>query len=519
MRIQCPECSQRFDVTEDFLGKTVECGSCDGRFKVSMDEIVAEKKKFYPGEKRDSHLERFGRNTPDATEVQFKQAQYKPDIDPGMIGPPRPRRTLAMVSGLLLMLLIVVIFLLAGGKEGAMRDMVTQNRFILCGFTALVGSCLVMYGSVNRKPKGIMISLIGSLALLSMPVLFPGNPTQASVVDLPQSSDTATSPNTPNSTGSPAGIDEYLFEIGYDPVENALRANPKEGVVAVFVRNASPQLRRSIGAYLYESTDKKSRETSYDRGENDSMGLILLVNQTMTIEEIAALCTKFGRIEKISKDLRVVDVMVENSKLAKLDQYKVLDPESLDFETQNLKALDSIDPKVKMDAVKRLASAEPRARRDDITQKLIKMLPESNTELQLEIIRALKTWALPGAGAEKPVLEAAKKIHNEGKMSQDAMDFLIKFEVDEAGELLLELWEKDPVAWSETMISLGSGAQVLLLPKLKEMDASRITSASAILGKTATEPAILHIEEVMTEKEGQAKKSLQAAIDEIKRRS
>ncbi|HCC21109.1 MAG TPA: hypothetical protein DEP88_07675, partial [Verrucomicrobiales bacterium] len=24
MKIQCPECSQRFDVTEDLLGKTVE---------------------------------------------------------------------------------------------------------------------------------------------------------------------------------------------------------------------------------------------------------------------------------------------------------------------------------------------------------------------------------------------------------------------------------------------------------------------------------------------------------------
>ncbi|HCI91173.1 MAG TPA: hypothetical protein DHV60_01285, partial [Verrucomicrobiales bacterium] len=64
MKIQCPECSQRFDVTEDLLGKTVECGSCDARFDVTTDELVAEKKKFYPGEKRDSHLDRFGRNTP-----------------------------------------------------------------------------------------------------------------------------------------------------------------------------------------------------------------------------------------------------------------------------------------------------------------------------------------------------------------------------------------------------------------------------------------------------------------------
>ncbi len=517
MRIQCPECSQRFDVTEDFLGKTVECGSCDGRFKVSSNEVITEKKKFYPGEKRDSHLERFGRNTPDNTEVRFKQAQYVQDVNPELLGPPRPRKTVAMVCGLLLMLMIIVVFLLAGGKEGPMRDMENLNRFILCGFTALVGSVLVIYGAANKRTKGVFLALISSLILLSLPILFPANPTQASVVELPDNK--GKGKESSDSENGDQSLEDYLFEIGYEPVEEKLRKHRKESVVGIFVRNAAPQLRRSIGAYLYESTGKKSRETSYDKVDDDMMGLLLFTDQTMTIDEIAALCTKFGRVEKISKDLRIIDVIVENSKLAKLDQYKVLDSSSLDYETQNLKALDSIDPKVKMDAVKRLAGSEPRARRDDITQKLIELLPRSNTELQLEIIRALKTWALPGAGAEQPVFEAVKKIHKEGKVNKDAMEFLIKFEVDEAGELLLELWEKEPVAWDQTLISLGEGAQILLLPKLKEMDVAHIVSASAILGKIATEPAIPLIEEVMKEKEGQAKKSLQAAIDEIKRRS
>ena len=69
------------------------------------------------------------------------------------------------------------------------------------------------------------------------------------------------------------------------------------------------------------------------------------------------------------------------------------------------------------------------------------------------------------------------------------------------------------------MESRGEGAQILLLPKLAAMDTAHIVSASAILGKKATRPAIPYIEEVMNKKEGQAKKSLQAAIDEIKRRS
>lgn len=519
MRIQCPECSQRFDVTEDFLGKTVECGSCDGRFKVSMDEVVTEKKKFYPGEKKDSHLERFGRNTPDAAEVKFQQAHYQADVDSNRVGPPSPRRTVAMVAGLLLMLVMVVIYLALGGEEGKMRDMETMDRFILSGFVALVGGVLVIYGTANNRRMGIMLALMSAVILMCMPVLFPGNPVQASVVPVPDESVSDKDPTQKKGPEGGVSDQDYLFEIGYDPVEEALRKHSKESVVAVFLRNATPQVRRSIGAYLYEATDKKSRETAYDRGDNDMKGLILLVEQTMTIDEIASLCTSFGRIEKISKDLRLIDVMVESSKLAQLDQYKVLDSKSLDYEFQNLKALKSIDPKVRMDAVKRLANSEPRARRDDITQQLIKMLPTSDTEMQLEIIRALKTWALPGAGAEKPVLEAVKKIHKEGKVNTSAMEFLIKFEVEEAGGILLELWEKNPVTWSDTMVSIGEGAQVLLLAKLKDMDTVHIVSASDILGKTATAAAIPHIEEAMKGKEGQAKKSLQAAIDEIKKRS
>ena len=53
MRIECPDCRQRFDVTEEFLGKTVECGSCEAQFRVTDDVRVKEKSKFYPGEKRE----------------------------------------------------------------------------------------------------------------------------------------------------------------------------------------------------------------------------------------------------------------------------------------------------------------------------------------------------------------------------------------------------------------------------------------------------------------------------------
>lgn len=518
MRIQCPECRQRFDVTKDFMGKTVECGSCDHQFKVTDDVLVTEKKRFYPGEKTGSHLERFGRNKPAAvSSVGFTEAHYQANDHAERVGPPRPRRTVAMVLGVSLMTIVIVVFLLAGGKEGAMRDMETGRRFILVIFTAVLGGLLVLYGSVQNRRMGVMLAMIFGLVLLLLPILFPGNPTSASEEPI-ELVDSAGEGAGANAAGARQAKEDYLFELGYDPVSDALAKHPEGTVVAVFIRNASETVRGKIAAYLYEATDKVSRETLYKRGDSGEHGLILLVGQKKSIDEIAALCAKFGRIEKISKELRVIDVMVEGSKMVKLDLYKALNPDSLDFQQQNLNALRSIDPKERINAVKRLADAEPKARRHDIVEQLIKMLPQSNTEMQLEIIKTLRRWSKPGEGAEPVVLEAVQGIHKRGKLSKSAMEFLVERQVQGSEVILMELWESEPVIWADVVMMLGEGAQVLFLPKLGEMDVALLASATDILGQVAGKEAIPLMEEVMKAKEGQAKKSLQAAIDEINKR-
>ncbi len=517
MRIQCPECSQRFDVTEDFLGKTVECGSCDKRFKVTEDELVKEKKKFYPGEKKDTHLERFG-YTPArgaGAGVDFAQAHYQPDVSAVQVGPPRPRRTIATLAGVSLMILVIIVFLLAGGKEGAMRDMETMNRFILVGFTALLGGALVVYGSVKNRRMGYLIAFVLGAILLVLPVLFPANPTKAS--EEPIVFKGGSGEGLEGSMGKVA-LDTYLIDIGYDPIKNAIENNPPNTVVGIYLRNARKRVREKITSYLYEATGKLSRGIDYERGDDGSDGLVLLDKQKKTIDEIAALCLKFGRIEKIDKKLRLIDVSVERAKMDSLDQFKILDPESMDFEVQNLKALNSFDRSVKLQAVKRLAGAKPKAHRDDITQQLLKMLPESDTELQLEIIAALKIWALPESGAGPKVLDAVKKIHKEGKVSKEAMEFLIENQVAGSELILMELWEKDPVVWYDTFIKLGEGAQVLILPKMGGLDSPHFIAACDILGKTGTKACVSELQGMTKEKKGQEKKSLQAAIDEIKKR-
>jgi len=525
MKIQCPECDQRFDVAQDFLGKTVECGACDHRFKVSSKEVVAGKKKFYPGEREASKLKSFAGNVQKGpASIAFETANYQQETNIAQIGPLRPRKVLAIFAGISIMAVVILIFVFAGGREGPMRDVETLSRFILCGFAALLGGVLVLYGMSHNKGLSTLLTLIFAALLLLMPVFFPGNevitPVEPIVLDEKRAEDAGEEPDESegeafSSYDLPAA-DQYLLEIGYRPVENALLKHPKESVVAIFVRNTSDPIRDQIARYLYNVTGEVSRETVYKRGANT---LMLLVDHVKSIDEIAAMCGRFGRVEKVDKDLRLIDVVLERSKVISLNKQKVLDSESLDYESQNLRALQSFDPSEQMIAVKRLAVAKPRALRAEITKQLIKMLPLSDADLQLEIIRALKTWALPESGAGPVVLDAVEKLHLKGKVSKPAMEFLITHQVEGCENILLELWQSDPGGWSETLIHLGAGAEILLLPRIKEMDMAHAMSASDILGKVGTAEGLKFLQGLLPEMEGQKKKSLQAAIDEIKKRS
>jgi predicted Zn finger-like uncharacterized protein len=528
MRIQCPECRQRFDVTEEFVGKTVECGSCEHRFEVSEEVEVREKAKFYPGEKRQS-LERFARtrssvvaSSDKAKAVGFKQAHYQPDVDASQIGPPRHRRTMAAILGVSLMVLVMIVFLLAGGKEGAMRDMETPNRFVLVGFTAVLGCLLVFYGMVKNRVQAALLCLVLGGGLLVLPMVFPGNPTSASVES--HGMDFQPKKQASELGGKKISKEDYLFEIGYMPVAEALQKYKSESVVAVYVRGANQLVRDKIVEYLYDETGRLNRGVAYNRrggvDDSDLYGLIVMVKQKVTIDEIALMCSRFGRVNKIHRDIRVIDVTAEREKISKLDpdETSELNPESPEFYKLQLEGLQNFDPEVKMKAVKRLAILEPKVLRDDITKALVKLLPMSDSELQLELINTLSIWSKPGDGADAEVFKAVQNLHAKGKVSETAMAFLVDRKVDGIEVILMDLWNAAPVVWSDLLMKLGEGAQVLLLPHLGEMDTEHLVSAADILGKVGSKSCVTHLEQVMEKQESAGKKSLQAAIDEIKNR-
>lgn len=517
MKVQCPQCDQIFDAPDDFLGKTVECGACDNRFTVSEDEIFTEIKRFYPGEKDSALLEKFGNDTKNAdSNVPIQTADYQQGDDVAYVGPQAARKTLAGVVGVLLMLVVIVTFVLGGGAEGALRDVETEGRFVVCGFAAILGSLLILYGSSRNRWGGVLLAIVLGVVLMAIPFFYPGNPVSTSSKPLLIAEDDAIE------VIAESGLrtsDEYLVEVGYQPVANAIAKHPRETVVGVFLRDSSELVSAKISRYLYDVTGRVNRGIEYTRGQEAQSCLILLVEQTKSIHELAKLCDRFGKVQHVDAELRLIDVLVEKNKLSELKSKKVLNPDNPDYEIQNLMALQSFDPAEQIAAIKRLAASEPRALRNDITRQLVKMLPDSNPDMQQEIIRALHHVAQPGSGAGPQVLEVVKQLHTQGKVTKVAIEFLIANQVEGCEAILVDLWLENPVVWSSVMTQLGEGAEVLLLPIIKEMSAAQHAAASNILGNVGSPSCADYLEGLIQELDEKKRKSLQAAIDEIKKRS
>ena len=519
MKINCPECDQEFNVGEDLLGCKVECGSCDHLFTLSEEHVSQTKERAFPSEGKNKDLSKFSKSSPGKTgEVTFTPANYQSDVNPDLVGPPRPRRTLALATGIVLMLLVIVVFLLLGGKEGPMRDVETNNRFILCGFSALVGSALVIYGASQNRLLGVLVAIILSVILMFMPVLFPANPISSFIsdVEVPVASEID-----PMNEPEPESLQDYLIRIGNGPVEEAMLANPRESVVGIYVRNTDFSMLEKIASYLYYSTGRASREVVFPRGDAGSAALILLVEQKESIAAIARLCERFGRIVRVEEDWRIIEVYADSTLVSDVDQLKLTNPEDPDFESLNLKALKDLDPREQVEAASRLAVAKPGALRNEIVRQFVDMLPESHSELQLVIIKALKTWATPDTDMGEALLHAVRKLHMKDMVSRECMELLIERKVEGSEMILMDLWNLEPAHWSDIVIQLGAGAEVMLLPRIATMTTEQISIASEILAKTGSKDCLKYLQDFVAKPGLDAKKikSLQAAIDEIKKRS
>ena len=512
MKIECPECKQRFVVLDDLMGKAVECGVCGHKFKVTDDQVIYEKVKRYPGENKEAALDRFV-----AASANFKSAEYnknKVDFYEEMPA----RRLIAAFAGIALVLTIIGLFLVFGGEEGAMRDVETSKRYILVGAAALVGGGLFIYGMFKERLLGAIVALIFGAALLSLPVFLPGNPTsQSSGVYDAQDFELFESEKVVDKSPEQTEKD-YLRSIGYTVVEKAVKEHSKEKVFAVFLRGATPLTRDRIQENVYELTGEIDRGLIYERGGNGEHGFLLLVDQKLPFSEMVNICGRYGEIQLVSEELRVIDVKVNNESFNNTKNQDFLNPDSHNYERLNLQMMKGIDPNERYSAVKRLGGSEPKAYRHDIVKVLVSLLLVDDDNLKLAAIDTLSTWSNKEDKIEAEVMAAVAALYGKQKLNKGTVAFIIDRNFDGAPILLMELWESDPITWSSLMVEVGSDIEYLLVPKLEEFDKSKLVAALDILSQVGSRYSLKSLKALLAKENKLNAKSLKPTIDEIENR-
>ena len=110
---------------------------------------------------------------------------------------------------------------------------------------------------------------------------------------------------------------EARIEMGYDPVEKAIKIFSAESVVALWAPTMKQRFRYQIQRYLQRKTGVGARPSFYIRGDG---GLIVLEGTELDIPQIEALIQRFGVVEDVYSNLRVIRISIDGERPARAER-------------------------------------------------------------------------------------------------------------------------------------------------------------------------------------------------------
>ncbi|MEO1835750.1 MAG: MJ0042-type zinc finger domain-containing protein [Akkermansiaceae bacterium] len=497
VRIQCPACQRQFKVSEELKGRTVECGACEKQFEVSEKAIVPDRERYFPGDIKRPGLDHYGR-APMSGEtgqgqapVQFATANYNQTASAAEITPSSPQRMVASGLGVLIQIFFIVILVFGSQQNGAFSDMEHDKRIILGGFVAFVGIALIFYGGFHRRKQAALTGVVLAGLVTGLAIFLP-------VPKVIESSDLSNElVARPLVSAPPEKMTEQeaRIEMGYDPVEKAIKIFSAESVVALWAPTMKQRFRYQIQRYLQRKTGVGARPSFYIRGDG---GLIVLEGTELDIPQIEALIQRFGVVEDVYSNLRVIRISIDGERLlepsAELER-KLNDKSHPAFYAHNQAELDHIDIDRVRDAAQRLGGVEPKMFRSEISKRLVELLEEDDdTNYRSTICNAILVWSQPNDGAEPAVAMVARELLDTKKeVPRSMIKFLLDRKFPEAIALIEILWHEDPSTWEPLLIDAGSDVERVMASYLKDKNVSVARSALLILrrvGSAASLPAL-----------------------------
>jgi predicted Zn finger-like uncharacterized protein len=520
--IRCPSCGQRFKVGEDLRGRTVECGGCEHRFRIH-DEVIVRGKKFYPGERASSGLNRFQR-VPLAVAPPVMGApgvRYEEAPDPSIVEPVSPQRIFAGLIGGATIVMMALLIIVGAKRGGALDGITTGNRMIMAGFAGLLGSILLIYANPRARARAIAIGLLASIVLVTMPIFFTGGSKSLGGGNFVPMQPLEIAPPKKTDDEETDIITELRRRIGTAPltaeIERLSREQSPRHAVGIWLRDLQERNRFLIMDYILRATGADPQSHYYPRGNGDF--LMVVTGIDMPLEEVAKVAEPLGSVKRVIPEIAVIEVRVNNENFVEGPIEKLTDRNNPAFYDLNKRELESIDLERIERAVKRLAEAEPKIYRSDITGRLISLLTTPEVKFKGAICDALATWSEDPAPAAEAALKVADKLlARKAPIPEEMIALIVKAKNPGVIPIIDSLWSETPSHWEMQYSEIGQAAEPTLLKRFPQTKGWQRQSAVRLLGKVGGANSLPYLEQAKTGADPELRVLLDKAIQSIRSR-
>ncbi len=527
--IRCSSCGQRFKVGLDLKGRTVECGGCLHRFKIG-DDVIVRGKKFYPGERVDPVVNRFQRVPIAESETRagmMKAARYATAPDPAVMEPVSPQRIIAGILGAAGMVLMGLILMLANGAGGLLDGMVTLNRLLLGGFTCVIGTLMLLYANPRARLKTLLFSGLLSACVLAVPFFFQAHSTLVPEQRQPVAGSNSQSPVSDLAANNVArdaakSLEELKERIGIDPlvIENnrLMAAGSDKHAHGIWFRNLAMGNRYMVGDYIVRVAGADPMGTHfYPRGNGGYLLVVTGISQTL--EALAELIKPLGSVDQLYPEISVIECQVNMEIFVEGASEKLNNPKDPAFYDLNKRELESIDLSRVEQAVQKLAVAEPKLYRPDISRKLTALLGQDAVKFKPILCEALMVWAdKPGPAGEMALTVAEKMMARREPMLPQIIALAVKEKNPKILPILAELWVASPGTWETACGDAGGVFEPYVIKNFPALVGIARYSAVRLLGRVGGNDSLILIANISAAGDPEMKVLLEQARKSIQDR-
>ncbi|MES2923449.1 MAG: hypothetical protein V4819_17980 [Verrucomicrobiota bacterium] len=489
--IRCPSCGQRFKVGDDLRDRTVECGGCEHRFRIN-DDVIVRGRKFYPGERDGHSLNRFQRVPLPGGEslIGVQPIRYSAMPEPAVLEPASPQRIVAGVIGASGIILMALLLMFGASRGGLLDGMILTDRLLMAGFASLIGVALLVYANPRARLKALSVGLLLSGCTVAVPFFFQTGsvPLEQRVVATPR--DLATEPEVnPQESTEDTTIVALRTRIGTGPLVAEIDRLAKSGsgkrAMGMWFRGLSESNKNLVKEYILRVTGADPSSHPYPRDGGDY--LLVVTGVTQSIQELAELASVLGimgKTEKIYPEISVIEVRVNNDIFVEGPIEKLSKKDDPAFYDLNKRELESIDLQRVKRAVQRIAEAEPKIYRVDITRKLIALLGEDTVDFKDNICKALSVWSEQPGPAGEAALGLVKKLSAKNEpIPPEIIALVVKEKNAGVIPILDELWFKNPLTWESLYADFGQPIEATVIQRFPGTKGTIRYSAVRILGR------------------------------------